>query len=379
MIYPNKLGIFGIYGGKFLPELFQPIINSLFRIYIILIKKKKFKLELLKIFNLFLGRPTPIFYCKNFSNLLKGSKIFLKREDLNFTGAHKINNAISQIIIAKIMKKKRIICETGAGMHGVAVSTSANLLNLISIIYIGEKDFNNQSINVKKIKLLNGIIFVIPNGSLKEAMNEALKDWCNNIKNSYYLIGTTSGPHPYPMIVRDFQSIIGYEVFQQINFNLYKKKILLASIGGGSNSIGLFYNFINSKILLIAIESGGNSKFKNAASLTFGSSGILHGSYSFLLQDKKGNIDKTYSISSGLDYPGIGPEISNFFIKKRIIFLPIFNNEVLYIYKLFSKIEGIIPALESAHCLYFAFKISKFLTYNDLILVNLSGRGDKDL
>ncbi|MBY0585364.1 pyridoxal-phosphate dependent enzyme, partial [Candidatus Carsonella ruddii] len=222
MIYPNNIGIFKIFGGKYLPELLQPLLNSLFKIYLKLIKKKFFKAEILKFFNIFIGRPTPIFYCKNISNILKGAKIFLKREDLNFTGAHKINNSISQSLLAKFLKKKRIICETGAGMHGVATTTTCSLFNLESIVYMGENDFKRQNINVKKIKLLGGKIFLISKGNLKDAMNEAIKDWCNNIFNSYYLIGTASGPHPYPLIVRDFQSIIGYEILQQINFKFYK-------------------------------------------------------------------------------------------------------------------------------------------------------------
>ncbi|ATX33362.1 tryptophan synthase subunit beta [Candidatus Carsonella ruddii] len=379
MIYPNNLGMFNIFGGKYLPELLQPLLNSLFKIYLKIIKKKKFKIEILKFFNLFIGRPTPIYYCKNISNILKGSKILLKREDLNFTGAHKINNSIGQILLAKFLKKKRIICETGAGMHGVATSTSCSLFNLESIIYMGENDYKRQNINVKKIKLLGGKIFLISNGNLKEAMNEAIKDWCNNINSSYYLIGTASGPHPYPLIVRDFQSIIGYEIFQQINFKFYKKKFLIACVGGGSNCLGFFFPFINTKFKLLAVESGGISQKKTASSIFFGNIGILHGNYSYILQDKYGNIKKTNSISAGLDYPGIGPEISFLFSKNKIFFIPIFNNEVLYIFKFFSKIEGIIPALETSHSLFLSFKLSKFLNYKDLILINMSGRGDKDL
>lgn len=379
MIYPNILGMFNLFGGKFLPELLQPLINSLIRIYSYIIKKKTFKLELLKIFNLFIGRPTPIYYCKNTSNLLKGAKIFLKREDLNHTGAHKINNAIGQILIAKILNKFRIICETGAGMHGVATSTACSIMNLKCIVYMGENDFKRQYINVKKINLLGGKIFIIPKSTLKEAMNEAIKDWCNNTKNSYYLIGTASGPHPYPLIVRDFQSIISYEIFQQINFSFYKQKYLLACVGGGSNSIGFFFLFLNSNFNLISIESGGISYKKTSSSINFGSKGILHGNYSYILQNKKGNILDTESISAGLDYPGIGPELSFLFEKKRIIFIPIFNDEILYSFNFFSKIEGIIPAFESSHSLYFSIKLSKFLKFNDLILINMSGRGDKDL
>ncbi|UNB92007.1 tryptophan synthase subunit beta [Candidatus Carsonella ruddii] len=379
MKYPNKLGIYNIYGGKFLPELLQPILNSLYKIYIIIIKKKFFKIELIKYYNLFVGRPTSVYYCKNISNILKGGKIFLKREDLNFTGAHKINNSIGQIIISKILKKKRIICETGAGMHGVATTTACCLFNLESIIYMGENDYKRQNINVKKIKLLGGKIFLIYKGNLKEAMNESIKDWCNNIKNTYYVLGTASGPHPYPLIVRDLQSIIGYEIFQQINFNFYKKKYLLACVGGGSNCLGFFFPYINSNYNLIAIESGGVSKNETSSSINFGSVGILHGSNSFILQDKYGNIKKTHSISAGLDYPGIGPEISFYFYKNRVFFIPIFNNEVLYIFKLFSKIEGIIPAFETAHSIFLSFKLSKFLNRKDLILINMSGRGDKDL
>ncbi|WP_432781963.1 tryptophan synthase subunit beta [Candidatus Carsonella ruddii] len=379
MIYPNKFGLFNVFGGKYLPDLLQPLINSLYYIYINVIKNKFFKMELLKYFNLFLGRPTPIYYCKNISNILKGSKIFLKREDLNFTGAHKMNNSIAQSLLAKFLKKKRIICETGAGMHGVSTATSCCLLNLESIIYIGENDYKRQNINVKKIKLLGGTVYLVQYGNLKEAMNEAIKDWSNNILNSHYLIGTASGPHPYPTIVRDFQSIIGYEIHQQLNFNFYNKKYILACVGGGSNALGIFYTFINSNFKLVAIESGGISKKRTASSIYYGKKGVLHGSYSYLLQDNQGNISKTNSISAGLDYPGIGPELSFFYNKNRIIFIPIFNNEIVYIFNLFPKIEGIIPALETSHALFFSFKISKFLNYNDLIIVNMSGKGDKDL
>ncbi|WP_339044872.1 tryptophan synthase subunit beta [Candidatus Zinderia endosymbiont of Aphrophora alni] len=382
---PNKKGYFGKYGGKFISETLILALQKLQKIYIKNKNNKNFINKINNELKNFIGRPTPIYYAKNLSKIIGGAKIFLKREDLNHTGSHKINNVIGQIILAKKMNKKRIIAESGAGQHGVAVATVAAKFGMDCNIYMGSKDIKRQLQNVYKINLLGATVIPVNSGSktLKDALNEAIRDWTTNIETTFYVIGTVAGPHPYPTIVRNFQSIIGKECIKQMHKILKKQPdYIIAAIGGGSNAIGIFYPYINyKKIKLLGIEAAGKGlkTNKHAASLLMGSSGILHGNRTYLLQDKYGQILKTHSISAGLDYPGVGPEHS--FLKDigRIKYKNITDNEALSAFYDCCNIEGIIPALESSHALAYALKISSILTKKKNILINLSGRGDKDM
>ncbi len=383
--FPDKYGKFGDYGGRFVAETLMPLILDLEKKYNRFKNDPKFIKEFNNLSKNFIGRPSPLYFAENLTRYLKGAKIYFKRDELNHTGAHKINNCLGQILLAKRMKKKRIIAETGAGQHGLATATVCALFGLKCIIYMGSKDIKRQKPNVLKMKLLGAEIVPVNSGSstLKDAMNEALRDWVSNVQNTFYIIGTAAGPHPYPMMVRDFQSIIGKEVRKQI-FD-YEKKLpdsLVACIGGGSNSLGLFHEFLDEeKVALYGIEAGGKgiNSDKHAASLSAGKPGVLHGNKTYILQNKYGQIKEAHSISAGLDYPGIGPEHSWLKDIGRVKYSSVKDNQAIEALKLCSKLEGIIPALEPSHALYFVTRFAPKQKKNHVIVMNLCGRGDKDL
>ena len=346
---------------------------------------KSFKSKLKYYFENYIGRPSPLYLAERLSSKLNGAKLYFKRDELNHTGAHKINNCVGQILLAMQMGKQRIVAETGAGQHGLATATVCALFNLKCVIYMGEVDIKRQAPNVFKMKLLGAQIQPVKSGraTLKDAMNEALRDWVSNVEDTFYVIGTAAGPHPYPMMVRDFQSIIGDEAKKQIL--KYEKKLpnyLVACIGGGSNALGLFYSFLNdSGVNIIGVEAGGegvNSK-KHAASLAKGKPGFLHGNYTYLLQDSNGQINDAHSISAGLDYPGIGPEHSWLKEVGRVKYVSATDKQALSAFKLCSKLEGIIPALEPSHALAYLIKNANKFTKKDIIIMNMCGRGDKDI
>ena len=383
--FPDEFGKFGDYGGRFVAETLMPLILDLEKKYLRYKKDSNFIKEFEYLAKNFIGRPSPLYYAENLTKYLGGAKIYFKRDELNHTGAHKINNCLGQILLAKRMKKKRIIAETGAGQHGLATATVCALFGLKCVIYMGSKDIKRQKPNVLKMKLLGADIVEVNSGSssLKDAMNEALRDWVSNVENTFYIIGTAAGPHPYPMIVRDFQSIIGKEVRKQI-FE-YENKLpdsLVACIGGGSNSLGLFHEFLDEeKVKLYGVEAGGKGlkTGKHAASLLAGKPGVLHGNKTYILQDKFGQIKEAHSISAGLDYPGIGPEHSWLKDIGRVKYFSVKDNQAIEALKLCSKLEGIIPALEPSHALYFVTKFAPRQKKSHVIVMNLCGRGDKDL
>ena len=383
--WPDESGFYGRFGGKYVAETLMPLIIDVEKNYNYFKKEKKFLEEFNYYLKDFVGRPSPLYYAKRITEDLKGAKIYFKRDELNHTGAHKINNCLGQILLAKRMGKKRIIAETGAGQHGVAVATVCALFDLPCVIYMGSKDIRRQSPNVFRMKLLGAEVRSVESGSssLKDAMNEALRDWVTNVDNTFYIIGTVAGPHPYPSMVRDFQSIIGKEVREQI---LKKEKklpdLLIACIGGGSNAIGLFYEFLdNAEVKMIAVEAAGLGlkSGKHAASLSGGKPGILHGNKTYLLQTESGQIKEAHSISAGLDYPGIGPEHSFLFEQKRVKYVSIKDNEAIEAFKYCSKLEGIIPALEPSHALAYLMKVAPKMKKNQIVVMNMCGRGDKDI
>ena len=383
--FPDKNGRFGDYGGKFVSETLMPALNELEKSYLKIKNSKKFKEQINILLKDFVGRPTPLYLAERTTKSLGGAKIFLKREDLAHTGAHKINNTIGQAILAKAMGKKRIIAETGAGQHGVATATVCALLNLECEIYMGALDTYRQATNVQRMELLGAKVIPVTSGSktLKDALNEALRDWVTNVNDTFYIIGSVAGPHPYPMIVRDFQSIIGKETRKQI-IKVQSKlpDLLIACVGGGSNAIGLFHPFLNDKnVKMVGVEAGGTGikTGLHSASISSGSVGVLHGSKTYLLQDEFGQIKETHSVSAGLDYPGVGPEHSYLNDIKRIQYISIDDNEAVKALQYFSEKEGIIAALETSHALAYALKVAKKMRKNQSIIVNLSGRGDKDL
>tara|TARA_B100001989_G_scaffold83801_1_gene58056 strand:+ start:3847 stop:5070 length:1224 start_codon:yes stop_codon:yes gene_type:complete len=383
--FPDKFGKFGNYGGRFVAETLMPLILDLEKKYNRFKKDKQFIKEFNHLSKTFIGRPSPLYFAENLTNYLGGAKIYFKRDELNHTGAHKINNCLGQILLAKRMKKKRIIAETGAGQHGLATATVCALFGLKCVIYMGSKDIKRQKPNVLKMKLLGAEIIPVNSGSstLKDAMNEALRDWVSNVVDTFYIIGTAAGPHPYPMMVRDFQSVIGKEVREQI-FEFEKKlpDSLIACIGGGSNSLGLFHDFLDEKkVALYGIEAGGKGikTGKHASSLLAGKPGVLHGNKTYILQNKYGQISEAHSISAGLDYPGIGPEHSWLKDIGRVKYFSVKDNQAIEALKLCSKLEGIIPALEPSHALYFVTKFAPKKKKNHIIVMNLCGRGDKDL
>ena len=381
---PDASGHFGKYGGRFVAETLIPLILEVEKAYKNIKKKKKFTSEFKKYLKDYVGRPSPLYFAENLSKKLKGPKIYFKRDELNHTGAHKINNTLGQILLAKNMGKKRIIAETGAGQHGVATATVCALFNLPCIIYMGEIDYERQMPNVFRMRLLGATVKKVKSGSktLKDAMNEALRDWVTNVNDTFYIIGSVAGPHPYPEMVRDFQSVIGYEAKDQIKKAEGRlPDLLIACVGGGSNAMGLFYPFLNdTNVKMIGVEAAGEGlNKKHAASIAKGQLGVLHGSKSYILQDKDGQITETHSISAGLDYPGIGPEHAWLKDNKRVEYVSVTDNEALDAFKLCSQIEGIIPALEPSHALAYLIKKAPRMSKNNIIIMNMCGRGDKDI
>jgi len=382
---PNDKGYFGKFGGRFVIETLLPALEELDRQYKKAQKDPKFKKDVKHLLNEYVGRPTPLYFAKRLTTHLGGAKIYLKREDLNHTGAHKINNTIGQGLLTLRMGKKRVIAETGAGQHGVATATAAALLNLKCDVYMGSEDIKRQKLNVYRMKLMNANVIPVTSGSktLKDATNEALRDWISSVNETHYIIGSAVGPHPFPKMVRDFQSVIGNEARKQIlkaEEKLPNK--LIACVGGGSNSIGLFHPFYNDKkVEMIGVEAGGVGREvgKHGASISRGRDGVLHGSLSYLLQDEYGQISPTHSISAGLDYPGVGPEHSFYAKSGRAKYLTISDKEALKSFELLSQLEGIMPALESAHAIAQAVKEAPKMKKNQTIIVCLSGRGDKDV
>ena len=381
---PDSDGNFGLFGGRYVAETLMPLIIELEKAYSDALSDQGFRDEINQFSKDYIGRESPLYFAERLTNYLEGAKIYFKRDELNHTGSHKINNCIGQILLAKRMKKNRIIAETGAGQHGVAVATVCARFGFECVIYMGKKDIERQKSNVFKIKLLGGKIVPVEsgNGTLKDAMNEALRDWVANVESTYYLIGTAAGPHPYPAMVRDFQSIIGEEAKRQI---LDKENVLpdalVACIGGGSNALGLFYPFLDDDVDMYGVEAAGLGLDGNehAASLSKGAPGILHGNRTYLLQDTDGQIREGHSISAGLDYPGIGPEHSWLNDQGRVNYVSSTDDEALNAFEICSKYEGIIPALEPSHALAFVFKLAKDMKKDQIIIVNLCGRGDKDI
>ena len=382
---PDARGLFGRFGGQFVAETLMPLINDLAAEYEKAKDDPAFQAELAYFQRDYIGRASPLYYAERLSEHFGGAKIYLKREDLNHTGAHKINNCIGQILLAKRMGKQRIIAETGAGMHGVATATVAARFGMQCVVYMGTTDIDRQQANVFRMKLLGAQVIPVTagTGTLKDAMNEALRDWVTNVDSTFYLIGTAAGPHPYPAMVRDFQSVIGNEVREQI---LEKEgrlpDSLVACIGGGSNAIGLFHPFLDDQsVRIVGVEAAGHGidTGKHAASMAGGMPGVLHGNRTFLLQNEDGQITDAHSISAGLDYPGVGPEHAWLHEIKRVEYVPIRDDEALEAFHQCCRLEGIIPALESAHALAEAFKRAPTLPKDHLMVINLSGRGDKDM
>ena len=383
---PDDKGRFGDYGGRFVSETLMPLIIELEKSYQELKKDDGFWKEYEDLLNNYVGRPSPMYFAERLTSYLNGPKIYFKRDELNHTGAHKINNVIGQILLAKRMGKKRIIAETGAGQHGVATATVCARIGLECIVFMGETDVKRQAPNVFRMKLLGAKVRSVTSGrgTLKDAMNEALRDWVSNVDNTFYCIGTVAGPHPYPKMVRDFQSIIGREARLQLErMEGRKPDTVVACIGGGSNAIGLFHEFLDDEdIDIIGVEAGGegiDSRMKHAASLTGGSPGVLHGNKTYLLQDSEGQIIEGHSISAGLDYPGIGPEHAWLNDLGRVKYVSVTDSEALDAFKICCKLEGIIPALEPSHALAHIMKIAPKLPKDKLILLNMCGRGDKDI
>ena len=382
MKYP-KNGKFGEFGGKYIPETLVPAIEELEENYLKFKNNKEFKKEFNYYLKVYAGRPTPLYYAKNLSEKIGGGKIFLKREDLLHGGAHKINNTIGQALLAKKMKKKRIIAETGAGQHGVATAMACAALGMKAEVYMGYKDTVRQKLNVYRMNMLGSKVHPVMSGSktLKDAINEAIRDWITNVENTYYLLGSAVGPHPYPVMVRDFQSVIGKEIKSQMKKMNKKLDTVIACVGGGSNAIGTFYPLVDTDAEIIGVEAGGHGlkTKKHSATLSGGSKGILHGMMTYLLQDDEGQITETHSISAGLDYPGVGPEHAFFKDINRIKYHSATDKEVIDAFLILTRTEGIIPALESAHAIAHAIKISKKMKKTESIVVTLSGRGDKDI
>lgn len=384
-VMPDEKGHFGIYGGRFVPETLMQAVLELGKAYEEAKNDESFQQDLAYLLKEYVGRETPLYFAENLSKHAKGAKIYLKREDLNHTGAHKINNTVGQALLAVRMGKKKIVAETGAGQHGVATATVCALLNLECVIFMGEEDIKRQQLNVFRMELLGAKVVSVTSGSrtLKDACNEALRYWVSNVTDTHYILGSVMGPHPFPMMVRDFQSVIGKETKQQYNEKFDKNPdAIVACIGGGSNSMGMFYPFIeDSEVQLIGVEAAGHGvdTEQHAASLTKGKPGVLHGALMYLLQDDAGQIQEAHSISAGLDYPGVGPEHSYLKDIGRVQYESITDHEALEALKLLCRLEGIIPALESAHAVAYAIKHAKTMTENESIVVCLSGRGDKDV
>jgi len=382
---PDEHGHFGIYGGRYVAETLMPLILEVERAYAAARADAAFAAEMGRYFKHYVGRPSPLYFARRLPAEFGGARIYLKREDLNHTGAHKINNCIGQALLARRMGKGRVIAETGAGQHGVATATVCALFNIPCVVYMGQVDVERQAPNVFRMKMLGAEVRPVTSGSatLKDAMNEALRDWVANVEDTYYLIGTTAGPHPYPTMVRDFQSVIGEEVREQIlEAEGRLPDTLLACIGGGSNAMGLFHPFLDEpSVRIIAVEAAGEGidTGRHAASLTAGRPGVLHGNRTYLLQDADGQIEEAHSISAGLDYPGIGPEHAWLHDVGRVEYVSITDDEALRAFHQCTRLEGIIPALESSHAVAHAAKIARDLGPDNVVVLNMSGRGDKDL
>jgi tryptophan synthase beta chain len=382
---PDARGYFGQYGGRFVPETLIPALDELESAYEQARADQNFQQQYQQLCRDYIGRPTPLYPAKQLSAKIGGAAILLKREDLAHTGAHKINNALGQALLARRMGKKRIIAETGAGQHGVAVASVCAMLGLKCVVYMGEEDMQRQSANVFRMRLLGAEVRPVSSGSrtLKDAINETIRDWVSNVRDTHYLLGSVVGPHPYPMLVRNFQSVIGQETKEQM-LSMYHRlpDYLVACVGGGSNAMGMFYPFFNDKsVKFIGVEAGGKGLESNehSATLAVGRVGVLHGAKSYLLQDKYGQVKATHSIAPGLDYPGVGPEHSYYKDTGRASYVAATDEQALEGFNLLCSTEGIIPALESAHAVYYAAKLAADLPQDQLIVVNLSGRGDKDL
>ncbi len=384
-VLPDELGHFGIFGGRYVSETLMPAILQLEKAYLEIKDDPEFKKELDYYLKEYVGRPTPLYFAERMTKDLGGAKIYLKREDLAHTGAHKINNTIGQALLASRMGKKRVIAETGAGQHGVATATVAALLGMECEIFMGLEDTRRQALNVTRMKLLGATLREVSQGTqtLKDAMNEAMRDWITNVRNTFYIIGSVAGPHPYPMMVRDFQSVIGREAREQI---LEKEKrlpdLLIACVGGGSNAMGLFYPFLGDEsVNMTGVEAAGSGieSGRHAATLSSGTVGVLHGSKTYLIQDENGQVLGTHSIAPGLDYPGVGPEHSYLSDTKRVTYRNVTDSEALEGFKYLSRVEGIIPALESAHAVAYTRKVAPGMPKDSVIIICLSGRGDKDI
>ena len=382
---PDDRGYFQDFGGKFVPETLMYALEELEENYLSLKEDESFVKELNYLLREYAGRPTPLYYAENLTRYVGGARIYLKREDLLHTGAHKINNTLGQVLLTKRMGKRRVIAETGAGQHGVATATACALLGIECVVYMGEEDAERQELNVFRMELLGAEVRIVKSGSrtLKDAINEALRDWVTNVRTTHYVIGSVVGPHPFPMMVRDFQSVIGRETKEQILAREGRlPSAVVACVGGGSNAMGIFYPFIGDReVRLIGVEAGGYGieTGKHASSLVGGDVGVLHGMKSYFLQDEEGQILPTHSISAGLDYPGVGPEHSWLKETGRAEYISATDEEALEGFKLLSKTEGIIPALESAHAVIKAVDVAKEVGKEGIVVINLSGRGDKDM
>ena len=381
---PDKQGHYGQFGGRFVPETLMPALLELEKAYGRIRRDPAFKKELAGLLKDYVGRPSPLYFAKHLTEALKGPKVYLKREDLNHTGAHKINNTLGQGLLAQRMGKKRVIAETGAGQHGVATATVAALLGMECDIYMGTEDIRRQRLNVIRMKLLGAGVIPVQSGSctLKDAMNEAIRDWVTNVRHTHYVIGSVAGPHPYPRLVRDFQSVIGQET--KVQMRQHEGRLpdcLVACVGGGSNAMGLFYPFLNDPVRFIGVEAAGHGieSGQHSATLVAGNVGVLHGACSYLLQDPWGNISEAHSLAPGLDYPGVGPEHSYFKESGRASYVAVNDQEALAGFKLLSQTEGILPALESAHAVAYVQKTAKEFKPGEIVVINLSGRGDKDV
>ncbi len=383
--FPDERGHFGIYGGRFVSETLISALDELAAIYGRLKDDPKFQEEFDKDMAHYVGRPSPLYHAERWSREVGGAQIYLKREDLNHTGAHKVNNTIGQALLAKYSGKKRVIAETGAGQHGVASATVATRLGLECEVFMGEEDIRRQSLNVYRMKLLGAKVTSVTSGTktLKDAMNEAMRDWVTNVDDTFYIIGTVAGPHPYPELVRDFQSIIGREARKQCLDQTGKlPDVLVACVGGGSNAIGLFHPFLNDEtVKMVGVEAGGDGveTGRHAAPLNDGIPGVLHGGRTYLMEDENGQIIDTHSVSAGLDYPGVGPEHSWLKDLGRVDYVAVTDEEALSAFRELTLVEGIMPALESSHALAYAKKIAKDMSPDKTLVVNLSGRGDKDI
>ena len=383
--FPDENGRFGEFGGKYVSETLITALEELEKIYSKVKNDKSFQEEVIKDLNDFVGRPSPLYFAERWTEKLGGAKIYLKREDLNHTGAHKINNTVGQVLLAKKMGKKRVIAETGAGQHGVATATVAARHGLECIVFMGEEDIERQSLNVYRMKLLGAKVCSVDSGTktLKDAMNEAMRDWVTNVEDTHYIIGSVAGPHPYPEIVRDFNSIVGKELKLQSKKEFGKyPDMIVACVGGGSNAMGIFYPFIKDiKTKLVGVEAGGSGvkSGKHAAPLSDGKVGVLHGMKTYLMQDKNGQILPTHSVSAGLDYPGVGPEHAYLRDIGRVEYQSATDQQELKSFHELTRTEGIMPALETSHALAYVNKIAPKLSKSKIIVINLSGRGDKDM